>query len=236
MRDQANILSALQARDGSADWSKWQIHRWPFYDYVRLNPAGVNQLTFFQNALGSTDPVSALAKTEEQTNMNKSGTFGQVYFFLKEIRTHVSLLSKGRQPGAISGDADLLSSTIVALASLNLQLFRQGVLQMSIGQKSYFTIERPFLTAPPGFGIEVDQIGVLNGATATPNLWVRQSPFMQETFAIEPVQMIEPEQNFAIQIVFPDANTPTFTDTVTGASPAINVGVILDGYIVRPAQ
>lgn len=236
MKDSTQILSMLQQRDGSANWNTWQIHRWAFWDYVRLTAAGTNQITFFQNALGASDPVSALRKTYEQTNMQKSGTFGQVYYFLKQIRTHVQLLPKARQATAIATDADLLSTTIVSLASPLLQLFRRGVLSFYIGQKLYFEIERPLLAAPPGFGMEVDAIGVSNTTTATPNIWAQQSRFERDCWGIDPVQMIEPEQTFNVQIDYPDGNTPSFAGLVNSADVALNIGVILEGYIVRPAQ
>ncbi len=233
MNNQA-ILSILQQRIGSADWTKWQIHRWCFYDYVRLVVAGTGQMVFFANPLGGTDPTSSLAKTTEQCNFPKPRSFGQVYFIIQEIRTHVHVLVKTRQPTGIN---NLATSVFGGFADMNpalVNLLQQGVLNIGLGQKDYFDIVQPFLNAPPGFGLDVWQWATNRGATPTD--YITQSPHGGDVYALSPPQLIDPEQSFNITIDFPAANTPTFLNLVNSASPAIDVGVILDGYIARPAQ
>ena len=85
-------IQRLQAKVGSANWNDWQLVRQPQYDYARLPAAGTNSLNFFVNPAGSTDPVSTLQKTQEDTNLVKTGSFGQVYFIIQQIqigRAHV---------------------------------------------------------------------------------------------------------------------------------------------------
>jgi len=87
------ILSTLQGRFGTQDPSQLQIQKWEYYDYVRYPVAGVTQLTFFTNPIGSTDTNSGLTKTLEQTNMTRNAMFDDP-FIITEIKTHIYLLRK----------------------------------------------------------------------------------------------------------------------------------------------
>lgn len=233
----AQVLSILQQKLGSADWSQWQIYRWQFYDYARLTSAGTNNVPLFVNPPGATDPVSALQKTVEQTNMPKSNSFGQVYYIIQQIRVHADVLTKDRQPTGISNLATLVSGGLTGMAAAFYNLLTEGVFLMSIGQKEYFDIVQPFRNAPPGFGLEIYQhASGTGGATAGGTRLVRQSNWSQDIYLVTPPQLIEPEQNIQVSIQFPKANSPAFTTTVNSATPNINIGVIFDGYIARPAQ
>lgn len=231
-----DILAMLQRKVGSAQWNQWQIHRWAFWDYVRLPVAGTNQLTLFAVAQGGSDPTSALLKTLEQTNMPKAGSFGQVYFVIQQIRTHISYLPRSRQNAAIQAVATNIWNESSAIQQLIAQLATQGVLNIKIGQKDYFDIERPFKVCPPGFGVQVEQWANSNTATGL-SKWYQQSTNLDDVWQCTPPQMVEPEQTIQVTIDFPNGNTPTFTDLdADTTSPAIDIGVIFDGYIARPAQ
>lgn len=228
-----DILKMLQAKVGSADWSKWQIHRWHFYDYVRYPNAGTNQLIFFANALGSTDPNSLLQKSLEETNIPKTRSFGQVYFIIQEIRTHISILPKGRQHATIVALTTWIGNNALTLSRTLERLSHQGVLQVKIGQKDYFDIERPFQNAPPGFGPTIIQHASM--AATAPNIWFKQSSFKRDVWAVSPPQMVEPEQTVEVTIDFPNANSPAIAQ-ISGVDPRVDIGVIFDGYIARAAQ
>lgn len=230
------VLNQLQSRLGSANWNDWQIHRWSFYDYVRYPSAGTaSPLSFFTVPVGGTDPNSALAKTYEQTNVPKGGSLGQVYFFIQQIRTHLHILPKQRQPTGIPADADYLvgpvhNGFIDAVHNLS----GMGVLLITLGQKEYFDIEKPFKNAPSGLAVDIDQVTSV-GATAS--YWYQQSGNQRDIWNASPPQMIEPEQNIQINLTFPNGASPALTDIVGGSiTPYLNIGVILDGYIARPAQ
>lgn len=228
----AQVLQLLQNRIGSADWSKWGIYRWVWYDYVRYPGAGTTQLQFFVNPLGTVDPTSALAKTLEQTNGPKSRAFGQTFFVIQEIRTHVHILPKLRQPAALATDADLLYTTIENMMEQFYDLIGAGVLSMQIGQKDYFELEKPFKRCPPGLGVEIFQHGALSDFC----MWIQQSPHTEDIWGVTPAQMVEPEQTINLNIDFPQGNPATFTNLVNSATPSVDIGVLLDGYIARPAQ
>lgn len=233
----ADLLQQLQSRYGSADWSKWQPYRWQFYDYIRYPPAGTTSLSFFVNATGATDPVSGLAKTLEDTNMPSSRTFGQVFYFIQQIRCHISILPLGRQVAGISGDTDVLYTTITNAVSKWNELTRTGVLNITIGQKQYVTIEQPFMNCPPGFGLEVQQHSNhhVGGIWETYSLWPQQSQSDRDVYAVTPPQLVEPQQTLNVTIDFA-TTSPVFTGLVNAVDLAIQTGVIFDGYVVRPAQ
>lgn len=232
------VLTVLQARFGSADWNQWHIYRQPMYDYVRYNDAGVTSQSFFSVPLGNTDPVSALPKTLEQTNMNKPGSIGQNYFIAQEIRCDARLLPKGRQASALSSDTDLLSTTITNAASKFTELLRRGVLTWVIGDKTFQVIQRPFVECPPGFG--VDHIHhayrMLAGVIGEPTIFVTANPHRKNVWALTPPQLIEPEQTFTMRIDYPDGTSPVFTSLVNSADIRLELGILLDGYIARAAQ
>jgi hypothetical protein len=208
------------------------------YDYVVLNGAGQAQISFFSVPLGGLDPVGLFPKTYEETNQNKARSFGQVYYFIEQIRTHVHFAAKNRQPAGISGDADVLWTTFSNAMTVFTNLLRRGILNFRFGQKNYYSIRNPFLSAPPGFGIFQDHHAqVFNAAGfADSAVWVQQSPRREDVYGVSPQQLIEPEQTIEANVDFPDGNTPTFTNLVSSATPVVMVGLILDGYIGRPAQ
>lgn len=232
-----SALQTLQRRYGSADWTRWEAQRWQFYDYIRYPAAGTTQLRFFSVALGGTDPVSGLAKTLEQTNLSKGASFGQVYFIIQQIRTHPFFIPKNRQHATIAADADVIYTTMTDTMSKFVELMRRGILNISILAKKYFDIERPFVTAPPGFGLTIYQhaSSFLAGSTQG-GIWAVPNPNGSSVYDANPPQVIEPEQSFEVTLDYPDGTSPVFTGLVDSVDPRIDVGVILDGYIVRPAQ
>lgn len=249
------ILDQLQRRFGSADFSRYQVVRGQKYDFIRCPfGGGTNQLSFFSNPIGSADPVATTSKTLEQTNSVKSASFGQEYFALTQIRTYVGLLPKFRQPFPVGGPGFSQNSVIyqgyTSLANSTMErindLLHRGVLNVKFAQKLYYQIQQPFLTAPAGFGIDITTAGAakLFGAATNvrDNYFIRSDNRGQSVYNVDPIQIIEPEIQVEVTIDFPDANIPTFTatavqdDNVTTFTPNIEVGVIFDGYVIRPSQ
>jgi hypothetical protein len=117
-----------------------------------------------------------------------------------------------------------------------LNMMGMGVLQITIGQKQYFDIPTPFKYCPPGFGPDVHEHGCVGTLTESESWYAQQSNDLADVYSVQPAQMVEPEQTIEVKITFDNANTPVFTNLVEGVSPSIDVGVIFDGYIVRPSQ
>lgn len=247
-----SILNSLQQRFGSADFTKFQILRGQKFDFVRYPAAGTTQLSFFSVPQGGTDPNSSTVKTLEQTNLVKSASFGQEYFVITQVRTFAGFLSKSRQVSAISGDTDAIFSGFCGAvpatgnASVRMnELFGRGVLNVVLGQKKYFSIVRPFVTAPPGFGVEIDAFGAQKPAANNlifKSFWPQLDNKTENVWGVTPIQMIEPELQIGVTLDFPDGTSPVFTntflvnDTPTQATPALEIGVIFDGYTIRPTQ
>ena len=236
----SEVLTLMQARYGSANWQQWQIQRWPFYDEVRYPTAGTTSLSLFQVPVGSVDPNSSLAKSTEQTNVQMPGSFGNVYYIITQVRTLAYLLPFARQHATIIADANVIFTTYTNCMDKNLELQRRGVLTMSIGFKQYLQIQSPFLRAPAGYGIDIDQHSSSFVAAGTEwtkaACWVTNDNDEDNVYNQTPPQVIEPNQTFSVTLTYPDGTGPVFTTLVDGVSPVFNVGVLFDGYIVRPAQ
>lgn len=246
-----NILNALQARFGSADWSKYQVIRAQKYDFVRLNPLGVASVSFFTNPIGSTDPVGANSKTLEQTNLVKSASFGQEFFAVAQVRTFFGLLPKARQVNALSGQSSIIYQGYTSLTDNTMErlnnLANRGVLEIKLAQRIYWQIQQPFRTAPAGFGLDISNPGAAKLANALinkDNYWVRPNPCFEQVYVQDPIQIIEPEIQIEAALLFPDGNSPVFSNTATNdtglaagaATPNIEIGLIFDGYTIRPVQ
>lgn len=234
---EVQLLRNLQQRIGSANWNQWQIQRWHYYDYIRYTAAGVSELSFFANPVGTTDPVSTLAKTLEQTNLSKSRSFGQVYYIIQQIRTHVHVLPKQRQNATIIADTTVVLNEYEDLYKVLYNLLNQGVLQIKIGQKDYFDIVRPFRQCPPGFGINLSETSIAGTvANGQQNLVWQQGPNQNDVYNVTPQQMIEPEQNIEAKITFDNGVSTAITGVVDAVDARVDIGLLFDGYIVRPQQ
>jgi len=246
------ILDSLQKRFGSADFSRYQVVRGQKYDFVRLRAAGTNSVSFFSNPIGAADPsVTNVFKTLEQTNLVKNASFGQEYFALTQIRTYANFIPQVRQgftPGsnfAFRGYTALADSAMENLQSV----LNTGVLEIKFAQKLYYQIARPFIQCPPGFGIDVQSLGSSRTGVAAENQvsdtnWLVRPDYRgSSVYNIDPIQIIEPEIQIQAAINFPNGNTPTFTgvtlltdDSFLGIDTQVELGLIFDGYVIRPSQ
>jgi len=255
------IIDSLQKRFGSADFSRYQVVRGQKYDFCRLLAAGTNSVSFFSNPIGATDPGAGatLFKTLEQTNLVKNASFGQEYFALTQIRTYANFVCQARQGFTTGtnftyrGYTALLNGAMEQLQTV----LNTGVLEISFAQKLYYQIARPFVQCPPGFGIDVQSLassrtGAASGVFPAPSVafetqvpgtnWlVRPDNRATSVYNIDPIQIIEPEIQIQAAIKFPNGNTPNFTNTALdtangGQTPAVELGLIFDGYVIRPSQ
>jgi hypothetical protein len=228
-------LNLLQQRIGSANWQNWSALRWCQYDYVFYPTAGCTQLQFFANPVGSTDPNGSNVKTKEYTNCPKARSFGQVYFVMQEIRMHLRFRTKDRQITGVNNDANLCFKSIAATMSKVHEILRRGVLNISLGQKAYFDILNPLTNCPPGFGLEITNWGGAYTATAPP-IWAQQNPDIRNVYTVAPPQLIEPDQTLDATLDFA-TTSPVLTNLISGSYAAyLDIGLIFDGYMARPAQ
>lgn len=242
------VLDALQKRFGSANFSRYQIIRQPYYDTVRVQTAGTTQISFFTVPIGGTDPVGANQKTQEQTNLVKSGSLGQIFFVLTQIRAYVGLVPKNRQASAtISGDANAVfhgfSSNDANYMEAYNNLLNRGVLNIAFAQKQYYQVECPFANCSPGMGVQIHSFGAskVAGDAVKKSLWIQQDNSFTNTWNLTPIQIIEPELQMSVTIDFPDGNSPSFANTyvnqaATTATPTLEAAIVFEGYSIRPQQ
>lgn len=245
------IIDSLQKRFGSADFSRYQVVRGQKYDFCRLLAAGTNSVSFFSNPIGATDPGAGatLFKTAEQTNLVKNASFGQEYFALTQIRTYANFVCQSRQGFTTGTNFTYRGYTALADSAMEkLQtVLNSGVLEIRFAQKLYYQIARPFVQCPAGFGIDIQSLASSrtgNAAETQPNgtNWLARPDYRATAvYNIDPIQIIEPEIQIQAAINFPNGNTPNFTnsalDTANGTqTPAIELGLIFDGYVIRPSQ
>jgi hypothetical protein len=245
------IIDSLQKRFGSADFSRYQVVRGQKYDFCRLLAAGTNSVSFFSNPIGATDPGAGatLFKTLEQTNLVKNASFGQEYFALTQIRTYANFVCQSRQGFTTGTNFTYRGYTALTDSAMEkLQtVLNGGVLEISFAQKLYYQIARPFIQCPAGFGIDVQSLassrtGNAAETQACDTNWLARPDYRATAvYNIDPIQIIEPEIQIQAAINFPNGNTPNFTnsalDTANGTqTPAIELGLIFDGYVIRPSQ
>lgn len=245
------IIDSLQKRFGSADFSRYQVVRGQKYDFCRLLAAGTNSVSFFSNPVGAADPGAGatLFKTLEQTNLVKNASFGQEYFALTQIRTYAGFVCQSRQGFTTGTNFTYRGYTALTNSAMEkLQtVLNTGVLEISFAQKLYYQIARPFVQCPPGFGIDIQSLASSRTGNAAETQapgtnWIARPDYRATSvYNIDPIQIIEPEIQIQAAINFPAGNTPNFTntalDTANGTqTPAVELGLIFDGYVIRPSQ
>jgi len=242
------IIDSLQKRFGSADFSRYQVVRGQKYDFCRLSAAGTNSVSFFSNPLGAADPAATnLFKTLEQTNLVKNASFGQEYFALTQIRTYAGFVCQARQGFTTGTNFTYRGYTALTDSAMEkLQtVLNLGVLEIRFAQKLYYQIARPFIQCPAGFGIDVQSLASSrngNAAETQGSNWMARPDYRATAvYNIDPIQIVEPEIQIQAAINFPNGNTPNFTgsaldSTSVAQTPAVELGLIFDGYVIRPSQ
>jgi len=229
-----DLLSQIQQRFGSADYSDWQYLRKRFYSYVNYPTAGASTFSFFGFAQGS-----AAGTTPEYTNMPKAGSFGQQHFWIRSISCVVKF--------DVVDITDWTGADATAVFSdYWLGFVQAGYLQFNINARPWLQLPVPFLYLPPFDGREVVQsngIAALTLTEGTPNVlnayvtappWATQTTEKDGIYTFDPPPLIEAEQGFDISINFPSGLVPQISTTT--APSGIRIGVILDGVLYRPLQ
>ena len=251
------ITQMLANRYGTANYGNLQVIKWQYYDYVRMTPSsGVvpQKLNFFSIPQGSTDPNSGIAKTLEETNLDRNGQFTYDYV-ITAIRTHLYVLPKSRQnsTGTLTTQANLVTGEAVgslarANGTMNFleQLSGRGNLIVNFGQKRYFEIDEPFKKCPIGAGVKVESYGGGAGvvASATPQIgyWYSQSADPRDRYLCTPPLFVERDSiiDASIQFLDTDYSSANYTlpdvNATVGSKCFVNVGLCFDGFAIIPTQ
>lgn len=252
------ITQMVASRYGTANYGNLQVIKYQYYDYIRMTPSsGVvpQKLTFFSVPQGSTDPNSGIAKTLEETDLDRNGQF-TYDFVITAIRTHLYILPKSRQntTGSLNTVANLTvgnadGSLGQASGTMNFleQLSGRGSLIVNFGQKRYFEINQPFKKCPIGAGVTVNSYGgggaVAAGANPAIGYWYSQSADPRDTYVVTPPLFVERDSiiDASIQFLDTDYSSANYTlpDVVAasaGSKAFVNVGLIFDGFAIIPTQ
>lgn len=232
------VMNQLQSQFGTSDWSKWNIYAQPFYDAVVYPGAGTTSLDFFALPAGATDSNGSFSKTAEDTNCTVPRQLGQNYLICTAIRCGVFFRAKSRQPNAIATDANLIYRTMDDCMNKYLELFNRGTLQINIDSKSYLTLDRPFIRAPYGAGLNLRNFA--SAGTSAPAVksvrWIQNNPDEASVYVNTPPWFIAPNQIINASIQWNDGTGPVFTNLVDSATPSIQLRLMLDGFMVRASQ
>lgn len=207
------------------------FRRYSFWDFPRLTAAGTTSINFFNVQQGATDPVSSLAKSLEETNVTKSNQL-PYDFKLNRIRTYINILPKSRQPTGISNNAIAITGYMRNMMSAFCDLASTGVLNIVLNNKNTLRMEQPFRICPPGFGVDIDQVQSSSTVAVFYSLWAQQNR-TAPLYDVTPELVIKRDDVLQVSIDFPNTS-PVFTGLVNSATPAINIGLIFEGYADIP--
>jgi len=255
------ITQMIASRYGTANYGNLQVLKWQYYDYVRMTPStGIvsQKLNFFSIPQGSLDPNSGIAKTLEETNLDRNGQLTYDYV-ITGIRTHLYVLPKARQNttgavntsttftvGGVTGGGSGTGSLGASAGTMNFleQLSGRGNLIVTFGQKRYFEINQPFKKAPIGAGVSVKSYGGGTPTTAgvITNYWYSQSADTRDRYIVTPPLFVERDSiiDASIQFLDTDYNSTNYTlpnfNSVSGSFAFVNVGLCFDGFAIVPTQ
>jgi hypothetical protein len=217
--------------------SQSEVIRQRLYDFQLYPTAGVSQLTFFQNPIGTgiTTALGATvgsAKTVADTSQELAGTLPSGKAFLIESIEVVffpgSVSTANTYTVAAPGQFSATASTALLLQASDVNtIYQAGVLELNILSKNYVR-ETPLLSFPPKANYNLDAAVATNSATtgevASINMRAAGRPYF-----VEPSIALQPAVNFEVVIKFPGV-----VATPSGFNGRI--GVILDGYTMRASQ
>jgi hypothetical protein len=250
------ITQMIASRYGTANYGNLQVLKWQYYDYVRMTPStGIvsQKLNFFSIPQGSLDPNSGVAKTLEETNLDRNGQLTYDYV-ITGIRTHLYVLPKARQNtvgtvsssttltvGGVTGGGTGTGSIGASAGTMNFleQLSGRGNLIVTFGQKRYFEINQPFKKCPIGAGVTIKSYGGGTPTTAgvNTNYW-----YTRDRYIVTPPLFVERDSiiDASIQFLDTDYNSTNYTlpnlNSVSGSFAFVNVGLCFDGFAIVPTQ
>lgn len=204
---------------------KEKLHS-PLYDAFFVDPKASSPKNTFQGAM--TDPrmirffVDVQGKTKLETNLQASGVLPSLNTFeARALRVVVSNLRFSKREPQKDIPSNLNETEILA------DLIYNSVTSLIVGEK--IMIEMPTFWFPSGAGV----------SPGFPNVTNHGEPSPEATFRFAEPVFIEPQQNFRVEMSFPQGVpgngtvTPAKLADVTGP---FRIWVVLDGYLTRDVQ
>lgn len=185
--------------------------------------------------------VDVQNKTKLETNLQASGVLPSLNTFeARALRVVVSNLRlaekktkkvtpKKQEPGGPPITADIEEEALLSEAEVLADLIYNSVTSLIVGEK--IMIEMPTFWFPSGAGVSPGFPSVSNHGEPDPTATFR--------FA-EPVY-IEPQQNFRVEMAFPQGVPgaevqPPNPNRLAGVRGPLRIWVVLDGYLTRDVQ
>ncbi len=209
--------------------------QFPLYDaFFVPGKIGESDARSFRQAM--TDPrmirffVDVQNKTKLETNLQSAGMLpGLNSFEARAMRVVVSSIDEGENPHLFRFDpamAPNLAQLISREPKILAELIYSSVTTLLVGEK--VMIEVPTFFFPAGAGVSPGVAGVTNHGEPDPLATFR--------FA-EPV-VIEPQQNFRVEMLFPQGvpGKDGLPGDLANVKGPWRVWVVLDGYLTRDVQ
>ena len=237
MRPEDNPSLQQFVRNLVADPRSVEIIKQPLYDYLVYPTLGsASPFSFFSvpqgQGISSSSGNAANTKGIADTNMQLAGALGQPQaYWVESIEFDV-------QPGSVATANTYVIQVPSAFAAANAAtvqagendvnaILSGGVLQFSVSNKDYYT-EGPLLRFPTQRGFALDAAVATTSATAgeVVKAKLRSVGAMCE---IDPGVSIAAQQPFGVRVSFPTA-------IATPSGFNARIGVILNGWLIRPVQ
>ena len=193
-----------------------EVVRQSLYDFQTYAQAGQTQLTFF--AL----PVGQSSKTKADTNMTVAGQLpAPIRFAIQSIEVYFI-------PGVFPSAAPAAAGIDNHVNDIWEVMTGTSWLELVIGSKPYLVEGGVLHRMPPATRMH-GFAGMSDATTAGASLFSRTSHMCPtgQTYQIDPVLLLEPNQNFSVTINWPAA---------IGISVAGRIGVVMQGVQARNSQ
>lgn len=200
--------------------------RQTLYDIQTYAAAGQTQLLFFQIPKGQS------SKTIADTNMESAGALPMPKIFWAESLE--ILFFPGELPVTSAASAAIATAPAVPnFANDVYTVQKSGSLKFFIGSKTYVE-EAPIGRFPSKTRLEINADAGLGGGVTgagdfVVNTTIDYAAFAGRPYRLEPQVLLEPTQNFVVELNWPTA--VALPSTVDG-----RIGVVIDGILLRNPQ
>jgi hypothetical protein len=208
---------------------KEKLH-WPLYDaFVVPDPKDSNPPPTFQTEMDKRDSrilrffVDVQSKTRLETNLQASSTLPSLNSYeVRAMRVVVSPVLRHKHHNKQTEEHSRDTDNVLA------DLIYNSVTSLLVGEKTM--IEMPTYYFPAGAGVSP-------GNQSLPS---HGQPDPMATFRFSEPVMIEPNQNFRVEILFPQGIPSSSTTSgqmrLGNATGPLRLWVVLDGYLTRDVQ
>ena len=165
--------------------------------------------------------VDVQNKTKLETNLQAAGVLPSLNTFeARAMRVVTSSVTQRRSP---TSDGEVPDPTNLNDAEFLAALIYNSVTTLLVGEK--VMIEMPTYWFPAGAGVSP-------GGGSTTAVTNHGEPDPMATFRFAEPVLIEPQQNFRVEMLFPQG----VPDLVRDAIGPLRIWVVLDGYLTRDVQ